>query len=290
MHRLALIVLGFACTLGALPAEDRALAESLEQAGMSPRVDDAGQLEAVYRFAPDGTLPEATWEALAGSSVRILNASKVTPEDLHQIGQVASLEELVIGGGSTFREDDLAALTLLPKLRLLNLHHLKDFEGNGFGHFVGNGSVEELVLHNLRPFRGSAYEGIAGMQNLKALEVTAVLHGIEALEPLRGHPTLERFTFPVREESIGATLDLAASWPQLHELHLLFPSGKLTLIHDQQIEVLAEMSGLTHLRASNLGLTEAQAHHLREKLPGLKIELRRKSEVHAESEPMAPLK
>jgi len=280
----------FLCPLMLRSATDPGLLDRLTAAGMSPRTNDAGELVAIYKFKPEGQLPAEVWQQLQSEeNLKTLNGMKLKSEDVRQIAKLKQVEELVIGGGSTFEEDDLAALAAMPKLRYLNFHHIRGWEGSGFEHFVGNESVKTLKLHNLRPFKGSAYPGVAGMKGLEEIEITANIHGFEPVAALAGHPNLEAVIYPVREDSLDAFLDFASSLPSLKEVHLLLPSGKLTPLSSDQIAKINGLKNLEHLRAINLGLTQAQADLLKAAHPELEISLRKKEEVHADSVPMEPL-
>jgi len=271
-------------------ATDQALLDQLSTAGMSPRTNDSGDLIAIYKFAPDGQLPVETWEALRTEKhLKTLNGMRLQSRDLEQLGKLEQIEELIIGGGSKFDEADLAHLAAMPNLRYLNFHHIRDWEGDGFEHFEGNESVETLKLHNLRPFKGGAYPHIAKMEGLKEIEITANIHGFEALEPLRGHPSLEALIYPVKGETMDAFLEFSTSLPHLKEFLLLLPSGELTPLTQGQVSLLASLPHLERLRAINLGMTQAQAETLEAARPGLEISLRKKEETHGDSVPMEPL-
>lgn len=288
--RLLLVLLSLLIA-NLLSAESPELLAELEGAGFKPRANDEGELTAIYGFKPDGGLTPELWAVIQSSpNLTTINSSQMDSEDLRETARIEALETLAIGGGGEAEEADYATLSALPNLKRLNLHHLKNFEGEkAFSTFEEAEKLEHLTIHNCRPFRGSAFVEIAEIPNLREIELTALLIDIEDLEPLKRHASLESLILPVKSANLDAFLELATSLPQLKELFLLCPKGQYTRLNDQQFESLNALPQLKGLRAINLGLTETQVDTLVETHPGLEVELRKKDETHGKSEPMQPL-
>jgi len=292
LPRLCLLPVLLGLATLSLQAESPELLAILEEAGFRPKADEEGELVAIYQFAPAGKVTPELWAVLeATPTLTTINGSKMNGPDLREVAKIHSLEHLVIGGGGEAQPADYATLAALPNLKHLNLHHLRDFTGVGAFVYFDESPLEQLTIHNCRPFDPQVVEEIARIPKLCELELTALQIGIEDLAPLEGHASLASLTLPVDAKSMPAFLELTGSLPALTELQVLCPIREegFVRLSPEQFAMLNALHGLRKLRTVNLGLTQAQVDALKAEHPELELDLRAKTEMHEKSEPMEPL-
>jgi internalin A len=155
---------------------------------------------------------QVTDQGLAGiSGLKLLtvlgaHGNRLTGESLKEVGKMAQLEELDIGSNDLRTEDlqYLAGLKELRRLRLVNLHQVKD---EAMKVVAGFGKLEELNL----AATGVGDKGLAhlaGLKNLKELNLYALKVTDEGMKAVGQMEKLERLDLADTKVTDAGLLEL----------------------------------------------------------------------------------
>jgi len=257
---------------------------------LKPRLNDEGDLHAVYGIKGEMEISDAVWQALVDTpSLRHVQAVRLSMEDVSYIGEMNQLTYLNLSGGSLDFDAAMAHIGKLEHLEELNLHHSRNFSGEGCRHLPKLQNLRHLVFHNIRPFNAEGIiESVAQLPNLRSLHLTALIHlPMTSLEPLRGHPKLESLIYPQQDE-IPQFLDLLSSMPSINEVMILSKPGELQILNEDCINGLLKLDGLETIEMHNVTLSERDYEKLSEKFSDAQIELWQRESYHATKREVVP--
>lgn len=190
----------------------------------------------------------------------------VYTDGLAKLAVLPNLEELYLSK-CPIGDDTLEVLATFPKLKKLRLSQTV-ISGEGLAHLAKLKTLEDLDISEVGQLNDDAMQHLAGMTQLKKLNLWRIQISDAGVSHLAGLTKLEWLNLDntlLSNDGLVHLKDMQA----LDFLHL----GS-TLITDEGLQKLEGLKALTKLIVTRTGATEAGTAALKEKLPNATIQLK----------------